>query len=70
MGMKSQDENLDLHPVAKACKLIDQVPIIDVGGLINDAQSVAAASAIVEPLPSIISASTPARQHASTLQSH
>lgn len=46
MGIKYEEENLDLHPVAGSSKLIDQVPIIDVGELINDAESVAAISAI------------------------
>lgn len=46
MTIQFEEENLDLHPVAESSSLVDQVPIIDVGDLINDSESVAASSAI------------------------
>ncbi|MEM8500631.1 MAG: 2OG-Fe(II) oxygenase family protein [Pseudomonadota bacterium] len=48
MDVTYDEENLDLHPVADTRKLVDQVPIIDVGDLINDTQSAVAANAIDE----------------------
>ncbi len=44
--MLSDAQNIDLHPVADAATVREQVPVIDIGGLRRDANSAAARSAI------------------------
>ena len=44
--MLNEAQNIDLHPVADASRVVEQVPIIDIGDLIRDAESTAAAGAI------------------------
>ena len=42
----SDAQNIDLHPVADASRVVEQVPVIDIGELIRDAESAAASTAI------------------------
>ena len=44
--MLSEAQNIDLHPVADASRVVEQVPVIDIGELIRDSESVAARPAI------------------------
>lgn len=41
----SNPENIDLHPIADTTDMIDQVPIIDIGGLVGDGNSTTACEA-------------------------
>ena len=44
--MLSEAQNIDLHPVADTRHVVEQVPLIDIGELIRDAEADAAAEAI------------------------
>ena len=44
--MLSEAQNIDLHPVADASRVVEQVPVIDIGELIRDSESEAARPAI------------------------